>query len=263
MMHRRTASVFATAFDVAATEPGCAVGCLDAAGLEAIGRGEEREREIKAKAPPFVGGRPVEQAPAPASGERYDASRPPRVQAWKSVRAGPVRQAHPDHQLWKSAFLTLRARATLRPSRNYQPEHVAPYRTFGLACEFQPRNMFPARGKAHWTAREVAAVRAELDAIAIDDRLLDLTIDAHRAAEPGRAFCPWLCSVFPNRTKVECPMRQPFLLAASCCRHGPNYKAPAPAPRKSNTARRREAAARRAEWALAASPRRSASITES
>jgi len=241
MMHRRTASVFATAFDVAATEPGCAVGCLDAAGLEAIGRGEEREREIevlsrKAKAPPFVGGRPVEQAPAPASGERYDASRPPRVQAWKSARAGPVRQAHPDHQLWKSAFLTLRAKATLRPSRNNQPEHVAPYRTFGLACEFQPRNMFPARGKAHWTAREVAAVRAELDAIAIDDLLLDLTIDAHRAAEPGRAFCPWLCSVFPNRTKVKCPMRQPFLLAASCCRHGPNYKAPAPAPRKSNTA---------------------------
>ena len=241
MMHRRTATVFATAFDVAATEPGCAVGCLDAAGLEAIGRGEEREREIevlsrKAKAPPFVGGRPVEQAPAPASGERYDASRPPRVQAWKSARAGPVRQAHPDHQLWKSAFLTLRAKATLRPSRNNQPEHVAPYRTFGLACEFQPRNMFPARGKAHWTAREVAAVRAELDAIAIDDRLLDLTIDAHRAAEPGRAFCPWLCSVFPNRTKVKCPMRQPFLLAASCCRHGPNYKAPAPAPRKSNAA---------------------------
>ena len=168
---------------------------------------------------------------------------------------------HADMQLWKSAFLTLRAKSTLRPSRNYQPEHVAPYRTFGLACEFQPRNMFPARGKAHWTAREVAAVRAELDAIAIDDRLLDLTIDAHRAAEPGRAFCPWLCSVFPNRTKVECPMRQPFLLAASCCRHGPNYKAPAPAPRKSNAARRREAAARRAEWALAASPRRSASIT--
>ncbi len=188
MMHRRTASVFATAFDVAATEPGCAVGCVDAASLKAIGR--------------------------------------------TSRRAG----AHADMQLWKSAFLTLRAKATLRPSKNHQPEHVAPYRTFGLACEFQPRNMFPARGKAHWTAREVAAVRAELDAIAIDDRLLDLTIDAHRAAEPGRAFCPWLCSVFPNRTKVKCPMRQPFLLAASCCRHGPNYKAPAPAPRKSNTA---------------------------
>ena len=181
MMHRRTASVFATAFDVAATEPGCAVGCVDADSLKAIGQTSGR--------------------------------------AW----------AHADMQLWKSAFLTLRAKATLRPSKNKQPEHVAPYRTFGLTCERQPRDMFP----------EAAAMRAELDAIAIDDRLLDLTIDAHRAAEPGRAFCPWLCSVFPNRTKVKCPMRQPFLLAASCCRHGPNYKAPAPAPRKSNTAQER------------------------
>ena len=178
MMHRRTASVFATAFDVAATKPGCAVGCVDADSLKAIGQ--------------------------------------------TSGRAG----AHADMQLWKSAFLTLRAKATLRPSKNKQPEHVAPYRTFGLTCERQPRDMFP----------EAAAMHAELDAIAIDDRLLDLTIDAHRAAEPGRAFCPWLCSVFPNRTKVKCPMRQPFLLAASCCRHGPNYKAPAPAPRTSNTA---------------------------
>ena len=66
---------------------------------------------------------------------------------------------------------------TLRPSKNHQPEHVAPYRTFGLTCEFQPRDMFP----------EVTAVRAELDAIAVDDRLLDLTIDAHIAAEPRRA----------------------------------------------------------------------------
>ena len=178
MMHRRTASVFATAFDVAATKPGCAVGCVDADSLKAIGQTSGR--------------------------------------AW----------AHADMQLWKSAFLTLRAKATLRPSKNKQPEHVAPYRTFGLTCERQPRDMFP----------EAAAMRAELDAIAIDDRLLDLTIDAHRAAEPGRAFWPWLRSVFPNRTKVKCPMRQPFLLAASCCRHGPNYKAPAPAPRKSNTA---------------------------
>ena len=205
MMHRRTASVFATAFDVAATKPGCAVGCVDADSLKAIGQ--------------------------------------------TSGRAG----AHADMQLWKSAFLTLRAKATLRPSKNKQPEHVAPYRTFGVACEFQPRNMFPARGKAQWsahelatvragldwTAREAAAMRAELDAIAIDDRLLDLTIDAHRAAEPRRAFCPWLCAAFPNRTRVKCPGAS----AAGCCRHGPSYLAKAPA-----TQRPSAAAARRAKW---------------
>ena len=197
MMHRRTATVFATAFDIAATKPGCAVGCVDADSLKAIGQD------------------------------------PPTY----SRRAG----AHADMQLWKSAFLTLRAKATLRPSKNHQPEHVAPYRTFGLACEFQPRNMFPALGKAHWTAREVAAVRAELDAIAIDDRLLDLTIDAHIAAEPHRAFCPWLCAVFPNRTRVKCPGAS----AAGCCRHGPSYLAKAPAPA---TQRSSAAAALRAAW---------------
>ena len=181
MMHRRTAMVFATAFDVAATEPGCTVGCIDATSLKAIGRTSRR--------------------------------------AW----------AHADMQLWKSAFLTLRAKATLRPSKNHQPEHVAPYRTFGLTCEFQPRDMFP----------EVAAVRAELDAIAIDDRLLDLTIDAHRAQEPHRAFCPWLCAVFPNRTRVKCPGAS----AAGCCRYGPSYLAKAPATQRSSAA-----AARRAKW---------------
>ena len=205
MMHRRTASVFATAFDVAATEPGCAVGCVDADSLKAIGHAADR--------------------------------------------AG----AHADMQLWKSAFLTLRAKATLRPSRNDQPQHVAPYRTFGVACEFQPRNMFPTQGKvqrsAHelatmragldWTAREAAAVRAELDAIAVDDRLLDLTIDAHRAQEPHSAFCPWLCAAFPNRTRVKCPGAS----AAGCCRHGPSYLAKAPA-----TQRPSAAAARRAKW---------------
>ena len=181
MMHRRTASVFATAFDVAATKPGCAVGCVDADSLKAIGQTSGR--------------------------------------AW----------AHADMQLWKSAFLTLRAKATLRPSKNKQPEHVAPYRTFGLTCERQPRDMFP----------EAAAMRAELDAIAIDDRLLDLTIDAHRAAEPRRAFCPWLCAAFPNRTRVKCPGAS----AAGCCRHGPSYLAKAPA-----TQRPSAAAARRAKW---------------
>ena len=181
MMHRRTASVFATAFDVAAIKPGCAVGCVDADSLKAIGQTSGR--------------------------------------AW----------AHADMQLWKSAFLTLRAKATLRPSKNKQPEHVAPYRTFGLTCERQPRDMFP----------EAAAMRAELDAIAIDDRLLDLTIDAHRAAEPRRAFCPWLCAAFPNRTRVKCPGAS----AAGCCRHGPSYLAKAPA-----TQRPSAAAARRAKW---------------
>ena len=183
MMHRRTATVFATAFDVAATEPGCTVGCIDATSLKAIGRTSRR--------------------------------------AW----------AHADMQLWKSAFLTLRAKATLRPSKNHQPEHIAPYRTFGLTCEFQPRDMFP----------EVAAVRAELDAIAIDDRLLDFTIDAHRAQEPHRAFCPWLCAVFPNRTRVKCPGAS----AAGCCRYGPSYLAKAPAPA---TQRSSAAAALRAAW---------------
>jgi hypothetical protein len=36
MMRRRTARVFATMYDVAATEAGCVVGCLDAASTEAI-----------------------------------------------------------------------------------------------------------------------------------------------------------------------------------------------------------------------------------
>ena len=39
-----------------------------------------------------------------------------------------------DAQLWKSAFLTLRANATLVPSRNGQPHDVPLYRNFGKDC---------------------------------------------------------------------------------------------------------------------------------
>ena len=104
-----------------------------------------------------------------------------------------------DAQLWKSAFLTLRANATLVPSRNGQPHDVPLYRNFGKDCRSA------VRGNA-------SAVRAELDAMEIDETLLDLTI-----RQTKHAFCPWLCRAFPNRTRVKCPSRQPPALAASCC----------------------------------------------
>ena len=104
-----------------------------------------------------------------------------------------------DAQLWKSAFLTLRANATLVPSRNGQPHDVPLYRNLGKDCRSA------VRGNA-------SAVRAELDAMEIDETLLDLTI-----RQTKHAFCPWLCRAFPNRTRVKCPSRQPPALAASCC----------------------------------------------
>ena len=114
-----------------------------------------------------------------------------------------VRESNPntraDAQLWKSAFLTLRANATLVPSRNGQPHDVPLYRNFGKDCRSA------VRGNA-------SAVRAELDAMEIDETLLDLTI-----RQTKHAFCPWLCRAFPNCTRVKCPSRQPPALAASCC----------------------------------------------
>ena len=95
MMHRRTASVFATAFDVAATEPGCAVGCLDAAGLEAS-LGEEREREIAHE--PQGGLAPVRRGPAGGAGAGAGVGRalrrePAAARAGLEVRACRPRAA--------------------------------------------------------------------------------------------------------------------------------------------------------------------------
>jgi hypothetical protein len=110
---------------------------------------------------------------------------------WAKGRAGP------DHQLWKSAFPTLRVNATLIPSKNGQPHGVAPYRAFGVNCRF---------------AKGGPGARAEMDAIGVDKGLLDMTYKLHH-----HTFCPWLCAAFPNRTRVKCPSRQPANLAASCC----------------------------------------------
>ena len=110
-----------------------------------------------------------------------------------------------DHQIWKAAFLMLRANATLISSKNGQPHDASPYRIFGVNCHF-------AKGGY----RGVGA-RPELDAIGVDDHLLDLTQKSHKQKSNNHAFCPWLCAAFPNRTRIKCPTRQPPDLADSCC----------------------------------------------
>jgi len=92
-------------------------------------------------------------------------------------------------------------------SANHQPGDVAPYRLFGVECRFAPHGV---------------KARPELDAIGVDDAVLDLTINADhhkQGANPNTSFCPWLCAAFPNRARVKCGTREPAKDGRSnvCC----------------------------------------------